>query len=388
MTQKQTILHICNDYPDVIRSANKTEAVLNLVEHSKSFDHVVLSLNRSANLLTRTMITNGRVYAVNYWGLPLGIGLRYGLERTAKEIETRLEKDAVFFDLVHAHKLTMEGIVGYHISQHFQKPMICTVRGQTDLEIIRYKPTYRSFYGKILNHCKWLFFVAPWTKTSLNAVFPGADFHNTGMLPNIVYYVSPDQRPEPQHSDRFITAVRFDAKNYKSKNLDTTIRAFDRACRKHPELHLDIAGDGTSSNRDRIEKLLESVSCADRVHFIGELKNEKFCAMLPEYAAFVRPSYPETFGMVYLESLFAGLPVLYAEETGIDGYFEDAEFAVAVDHHSADGVAGAMMKLYEDQAALKQRLSEWLDAGSLKSFLTENIIDTYARTINHVLKEN
>lgn len=38
---------------------------------------------------------------------------------------------------------------------------------------------------------------------------------------------------------------------------------------------------------------------------------------------FVMPSKPETFGLVYVEALSQGLPILYAKGEGFDGYFDE-----------------------------------------------------------------
>jgi glycosyltransferase involved in cell wall biosynthesis len=43
-------------------------------------------------------------------------------------------------------------------------------------------------------------------------------------------------------------------------------------------------------------------------------------------------SKPETFGLVYIEALSQGLPIIYTKGEGVDGYFENgAPFAYPVD---------------------------------------------------------
>ena len=386
MRKKPIILHICKDYPDAIQSADKTKAVANLVENAKDFDHIVFSLNRTSSLAKRSVIRENPLFAINYWGLPGGIGLKSSMAKTAGTIEEIIQQERLSFDLVHAHKLTMEGIIGYHISKRFQKPMACTIRGQTDFEVIRYKPHYRKFFAEILKHAQWLFFLAPWTQKEIGKTFPGITEHKSSMLPNIVYYAAPEKRREPILSNRLITAVRFDAKNFKSKYLGTTIAAFDRACRKIGDIHLDIAGGGNSPNKDKTKRLLNSVPSAANIHLTGNMDNARFCEVLPDYAAFVRPSYPETFGMVYLEALFAGIPVLHTKNTGIDGYFPNAPFTVAVDYRSPEAIAEGIIDLYKNQKELKSRLQKRLNTGDFSLFLKENIVRSYIAHIENVLK--
>ena len=42
------------------------------------------------------------------------------------------------------------------------------------------------------------------------------------------------------------------------------------------------------------------------------------------YTALVLPTLRETFGMVYIEALFAGVPILYSQDRGVDGFFDVA----------------------------------------------------------------
>jgi len=387
MNKKPILLHICNDYPDAIRSSNKTEAVSNLVKHINEFDHVVFSLNRTSRVISNVTIRDGSLYSIKYWGLPWGIGLKFNMERVARAIVKIIEQNGIVFDIVHAHKLTIEGIAGYYISRHFGKPLVCTIRGQTDLMVIHHKPLYKQLFTDILEHSSHLFFLAPWTLNVIGQLFSVDVKSKSGMLPNIVFYVDPEKRRQAVFSNRFITAVRFGAKNFKSKHLDKTLQAFDMACRSLDDIHLDIAGSGASTHQDEIDRLFSAVSHTSRIHLIGQFENEKFCAILPDYAAFVRPSYPETFGMVFIEALFAGLPVLHAKNTGIDGYYSDADFAVAVDHRSIVEIADGMITLFQNQMDLKCRLNDWLDTGSLKPFLKENIVNTYIEKILRVMRE-
>jgi len=42
------------------------------------------------------------------------------------------------------------------------------------------------------------------------------------------------------------------------------------------------------------------------------------------------PSYNETFGLVYLEAMSQGLPIIYTKREGVDGYFKDGTVGYSV----------------------------------------------------------
>lgn len=88
-------------------------------------------------------------------------------------------------------------------------------------------------------------------------------------------------------------------------------RRFDRLIRavgEVPEATLLLVGDGPA--RAALERLAVIEGVADRVMFAGAVGHarELLCAM----DVFASPSDHETFGLVVLEALAAGLPVLYA----------------------------------------------------------------------------
>ena len=42
-------------------------------------------------------------------------------------------------------------------------------------------------------------------------------------------------------------------------------------------------------------------------------------------------STPETFGLVYIEAMSQGTPIIYSKFTGIDGFFKDGEVGYGID---------------------------------------------------------
>jgi glycosyltransferase involved in cell wall biosynthesis len=92
------------------------------------------------------------------------------------------------------------------------------------------------------------------------------------------------------------------------KNLDTVLRAF-RAVPSN--VHLVVAADLRS---DRYQVLAAQLGVADRVHFLGFVRDMP--ALMRSVNAFVFPSRYEAMSLVLLEALAAALPVVTARTTG------------------------------------------------------------------------
>lgn len=128
-------------------------------------------------------------------------------------------------------------------------------------------------------------------------------------------------------------------------DLVNPVKRFDGILENLTELQgpweYDIIGDGP--DRDELEKQAIELFGEDdsrNVRFLGRMKQEDVQKVLPEYSMCLVNSQYETFGLIALEALNAGIPVLSArvgvvEEfitPGVNGHFVDsaAEFPVLI----------------------------------------------------------
>jgi phosphatidyl-myo-inositol alpha-mannosyltransferase len=136
------------------------------------------------------------------------------------------------------------------------------------------------------------------------------------------------------------------------KGFAVAVRAFADIARRVPDAHLVVAGDGR--DRTAVRDLMPEIRA--RVHMLGPVPN----GHLPGYHAAAEVALApatghESFGIVLVESLAAGVPVV---ATDIDGYREvitDGVDGLLVPPGSARAVADAAVRILEDPA-LAQRL--------------------------------
>ena len=91
------------------------------------------------------------------------------------------------------------------------------------------------------------------------------------------------------------------------KNLDTVLRALVDV----PDLHLIVVGNTDGSP---YPKLAEDLGLSKRVHFLGYRLD--VARIMQAVDLFVFPSRYEPFGMVVIEAMATGLPVITARSTG------------------------------------------------------------------------
>jgi glycosyltransferase involved in cell wall biosynthesis len=120
------------------------------------------------------------------------------------------------------------------------------------------------------------------------------------------------------------------------KNLDTVLRALQQT----PGLHLAVAGKTAGSPYPAMARALD---LQDRVHFLGFRPDMP--ALMRSVDIFVLPSRYEPFGLVILEAMASGLPVLTSRQAGIADCIEPEVGYILEDCDDAGTLAGWLGQL-------------------------------------------
>src|SRR5207237_8833385 len=80
---------------------------------------------------------------------------------------------------------------------------------------------------------------------------------------------------------------------------------------------LVIAGDGEPAYVNSLHVLARSLDAQDRVCFVGWVGGEAKLAALQNASLLALPSYQENFGIVVVEALACGVPVLISEHVNL-----------------------------------------------------------------------
>ena len=105
-----------------------------------------------------------------------------------------------------------------------------------------------------------------------------------------------------------------------------------------PDARLVVAGDG--DDRRRLEEKAAALGLGDRTFFTGFLSEATLAELYRRCAAFVMPSRGEGFGLVYLEAMRAGKPVLAARGSAAEEIVRGREDRAARGSRRPGGAAG------------------------------------------------
>jgi glycosyltransferase involved in cell wall biosynthesis len=126
------------------------------------------------------------------------------------------------------------------------------------------------------------------------------------------------------------------------KNLDTVLRALQAT----PRVHLAVAGH---CDRSPYPDMARGMGLADRVHFVGFQRDMP--ALMRSVDMFILPSRYEPFGLVVLEAMASGLPVLTSRAAGVSSLIPKDAGYVVDDAEDADAMASWMQELAGDAGA-------------------------------------
>ena len=115
-----------------------------------------------------------------------------------------------------------------------------------------------------------------------------------------------------------------------------------------PEARLAIVGDGP--NREA----LEAHFVGTNTHFVGYLQGLELASAYASADAFIFPSRTETLGLVLLEAMAAGCPVVAANSGGIPDIVTDGENGYLFDVNDPDGAITATKRLLDATAEREQ----------------------------------
>ncbi len=135
-----------------------------------------------------------------------------------------------------------------------------------------------------------------------------------------------------------------------NKGLVELLEAFAALSRDDPTAQLVLVGED-GGMRASLEERAAGLGLRSRVRFLGHLPDDAALAAAYRDARFtVLPSEYEAFGLVLLESLAQGTPVIASRVGGIPEFVEDERTGLLVPPGDVPALAEALRRLWADPA--------------------------------------
>lgn len=262
------------------------------------------------------------------------------------------------YDIIHAHITYPSAIIAYIINKIKKTPYIVTCQGDElldypegrELEYIkpglaialRNAAKVHSISNAIKNSLINNFNVP---KEKIEVIPNGVDLKKFKPEPRI------DLKKEFNTNFVLINVSRLSPKN----NIAKTIEAVKIVHEKYTDFKYLIVGDG--EEKDNLEKLINKLGLNSAVILTGWIKHDELPAYIAGSDAFIRTSVTEGLGIVFLEAMACGTPVIASRVQGILDIVEDYKTGLLVEPNDANQIANKIMEIIENDD-LRKRLSE------------------------------
>ncbi len=193
----------------------------------------------------------------------------------------------------------------------------------------------------------------------------------------IPYYQFSKVKPNFESS---IFTIVFVGRLSEMKGVKYLIMAIGMLKRQGIELKCKIIGDGPE--RKYLEALAEKQDVANLVTFIGFVAHGDVPDQLNNTSVYVGPSittktgYKEGFGLVFIEAMAAGLPVIASRSGGITDIVKHMETGLLVEEKDSEQIAKYILQLSKNNSLREQLIKNGKELA--KNYSWQNIASQYS----------
>lgn len=259
------------------------------------------------------------------------------------------------YQILHAHSLFSNGYIAYKVNQQYNIPYIVTARN-TDLNtFFKYMVHLRTLGIKILlNSSKIIFLSTSLRDELIDKYIPNnlkeEIFKKSAIIPNGLdsFWLENKNQPKSQPNKKEINILQVGIID-KLKNPLTTSKAIELLNIQGYNITFNIVG------KIEDEAIYKELISKDYVKYYSPMPKEKLISMYRENDIFVMPSLRETFGLVYVEAMSQGLPVLYSQGQGFDNQFPDGEVGYAIESTNEEDIAEKILSVVENYESISKK---------------------------------
>ncbi len=281
----------------------------------------------------------------------------YRLRRVARKCAEEVKKYKP--DILHGHMMFCDGIICRSMHKKYGINYVISVRN-TDMNLcFLWKLPWIRKRGIeiVLNSKKIIFINNPYTNLFLERMpikYRRILRRKMTVIPNGVDKFWHDNKWVPQSLDgnksiNLLTVGRVE----KNKNQETVAKVIDIL--KLYGIEAKYTNVGSIEDEDIADRLRINKN----IRLVDNLPKEKLIDYYRKADIFVLVSHRETFGLVYVEAMTQGLPVIYSKGQGFDGMFCEGEIGYRANSNDSREITDVILKIIDNYSAISRNCIEY-----------------------------
>lgn len=265
----------------------------------------------------------------------------------------RLDYQAGGFDLVHAHDWLV-GYAGRSLSRVLNVPLVSTIHAtEYGRNLGLHNPMQKEIHDierNLVLESERIVCCSNFMRGEIESLFH-TSLSRIVVIPNGAsmnrYPVNDSPLdPEIEGIDDQDQVVFYIGRLVPEKGVSTLIRAFLKVSREIQNAKLIIGGRGPQG--PELQDLVAELGLSDKVRFTGYVSDELRDRIYHRADVAVFPSLYEPFGIVALEAMASGTPVVVSNVGGLGEIVADGETGIKVTPSDEDGLASALQRILSD----------------------------------------
>jgi glycosyltransferase involved in cell wall biosynthesis len=270
-----------------------------------------------------------------YWARMAALNYRRGLARHLQWLQREFS-----VDLVHSHTAFLDGNAGVHLARRFRVPLIITEH-TGPFTALTETPSKRRQTERALNQADLVLAVSDFLRRQIMREVRIGD-------PRLIAVLANGYNPEvfkvtssPQDAGNAIRALWIGGFQ-PVKQPFLLIDAFARAQQREPRLTLSLVGHGFLEEEVRAHAA--ALGLGDALRFHPSASRNSIAEHIRNHHFLVVSSETETFGLVVIEAMGCGRPVLTTRCGGPEETVGDAGRGIIVEN-SIEGLADGFVRM-------------------------------------------
>lgn len=373
------ILHICNGFT----TSKLYEELFNRLS-SDWIEQTVIAPSFTSYHRSSSLAHDIKLEVINRDSSPIS---RMMFSNKIKRLTSYIENNySPYYDIIHAHTLFSDGFVAYNLYKKFNVPYVIAVRNSDINFFFKYLIHKRSKAYDVLRNASLIVCISPKYIERLRECLPKDVYaqisNKIDVIPNGISNLWLDNKKSSKKKLHTPIRLIFCGTIDHNKNIHSTLKAA-KILNQHDTFNELLIIGKRNEQADRYIRLIEKQITDNGI--VGALKERMSpTELIKEYEGtdiFVMPSFTETFGLVYVEALTQGLPVIYTQNEGFDGFFEDGYVGKAVNAKDSNDIAKGIQYVVDNYDRLQQNI-QTLD---FSIFNWDIISKEYIRQYNRIL---
>jgi teichuronic acid biosynthesis glycosyltransferase TuaC len=325
---------------------------------------------------------NINVYFAKHFTLPFDFSRKRRGDTAFAMVDKIIKNEQIEFSFIHAHFIYPSGYVGAKLKEKYSRPLIITGHGHDIYDMPFKSPEWMARIKKILDFSDHI--ITP-SKSNYDKLMQiGIPSEKVSVIPN-GYDSTIFKRPSVNDARRKLNIPADKRVILSVGNLEIEkghmylVEAMEIVSKRRTDIVCFIVGSG--GKKKELIRLINRLEVNNFLKLVGSKPHDEIPMWMNACDVFVLPSLSESFGIVQIEAMACGKPVVATKNGGSEEIVIEDKLGILVEPKDPEGLLQAILVALE---------VEW-DAEYIreysKQFAWERIAEKIVKVYEEVLSE-